>query len=110
MRGCSRRRAVRADARGEIFKQRRISFNQNMIETVFGPGEIVRYYNHTVHRVGETGEIASKWKLKNRKYEVVSREGTIYVLRDQDTGATSDRRNVFGGGFCAKIPEVLAPK
>ena len=49
---------------------------------------IPQYYNHTVHRVGETGEIASKWKLKNRKYEVVSREGTIYALRDQDTGAT----------------------
>ena len=75
-------------AREEILKQRRISFNQNMIETVFEPGEMVRYYNHTVHRVGETGEIASKWKLKNRKYEVVSREGTIYALRDQDTGAT----------------------
>ena len=44
-----------------------------MIETVFEPGEIVRYYNHTVHRVGETGEIANKWKLKNGKYEVVSR-------------------------------------
>ena len=26
-------------AREEIFKQRRISFNQNMIEAVFGPGE-----------------------------------------------------------------------
>ena len=75
-------------AREEILKQRRISFNQNIIETVFEPGGIVKYYNHTVHRVCETGEMASKWNLNNRKYEVVSREGTIYAPRGQDTGAT----------------------
>ena len=33
-------------------------------------------------------EIASKFKLKNRKYEVVSRKGTVYELRDLESGAT----------------------
>ena len=67
-------------------RERRIQFNKDMIETVFEPGEVVRFFNHTVHRVGEADEIASKWKLKNRKYVIVSRNGTIYELRDLDSG------------------------
>ena len=69
-------------------RENRIKFNQSMIETVFEPGEIVRSFNHLVHRVGETDEIASKFKLKNRKYEVVSRQGTVYDLRELEPGAT----------------------
>ena len=38
--------------------------------------------------MGETDEIASKFKLKNRKYEVVSRQGTVYELRELESGAT----------------------
>ena len=64
-----------------MLRENRIEFNQNMIETVFEPGEILRFFNHVVHRVGETDEIASKFKLKNRKYEVVSRKGTVYEPR-----------------------------
>ena len=63
-------------AREATLREKRIQFNQEMIETVFEPGEIVRFYNHTVHRAGEPEEIASKWKLKNRQYIVLSREGS----------------------------------
>ena len=75
-------------AREAVLRENRIKFNQSMIETVFEPGEIVRFFNHVVHRVGETDEIASKFKLKNRKYEVVSRKGTVYELRELESGAT----------------------
>ena len=77
-----------SQAREAVLRENRIKFNQSMIETVFEPGEIVRFYNHTVHRVGDESEIASKFKLKNRKYEVVSRKGTVYELRDLESGAT----------------------
>ena len=75
-------------AREATLRENRIKFNQDMIETVFEPGETVRFFNHTVHRVGDTEEVASKFKLKNRKYEVVSRQGTMYELRCKQSGAT----------------------
>ena len=47
-------------ARGAVLRENYIKFNKNMIETVFEPGEIVRFFNHLVHRVGGTDEIAIK--------------------------------------------------
>ena len=75
-------------AREAVLRENRIKFNQNMVETVFEPGAIVRFFNHAVRRAGETDEIASKFKLENRKYEVVSRRGTVYELRELESGAT----------------------
>ena len=73
-------------ARGAVLRERCIKFNQATIETVFEPGEIVRFFKHTVHRDGEAGEIASKFKLKNQKHEVIARSGTMHELRDVETG------------------------
>ena len=33
-------------AREAVLRENRIKFNQSMIETVFEPGEIVRFFNH----------------------------------------------------------------
>ena len=79
-------------AREAVLRENHIKFNHSMIETVFEPGGIVRFFNHLVHRVGETDEIASKSKLKNRKYEVVSRQGTVYELRELESDATRKAR------------------
>ena len=59
--------AAYSGKRSGVAGENRIKFDQNMIETVFEPGEIVRFFNHVVHRVGETAEIASKFKLKKPK-------------------------------------------
>ena len=65
-------------AREAVLRENRNTFNQSMIETVFEPGGIVRFFSHAVHWVGATNEITSKFKLKNRKHEFVSRQGTVY--------------------------------
>ena len=74
-------------------RENRIKFNQSMM---FKPDEIVRFFNHLVHRMGEADEIASKFKLKNRKYEVVSRQGTVYELRELESSATRQHGNTEG--------------
>ena len=42
-------------AREAVLRENRIKFNQSMIETVFEPGEIVRFFNHAVHVRIRTG-------------------------------------------------------
>ena len=104
-----------------MLRENRIKFNQSMIETVFEPGEIVHFFNHVVHRVGETDEITSKFKLKNGKYEVVSRKGTVCELRELESGATRMARvskiarmrlmqdDTAAGSKAVHTPSVAAP-
>ena len=81
-------------AREETLRKSRERFNQNMIETSFEPGELVRYYNYVpIRRANDDGteytadlEIASKLKLKNRVYRVVSNKGTVYEMENVETG------------------------
>ena len=81
------------EARDKVLAKSREQFNQKQIEVVYEPGELVRYYNYVpIRRQVDEPElpadvlVASKLKLRNKKYVVVSRKGTIYVLRNTDTG------------------------
>ena len=81
------------EARERTLAKSRERFNQQQIEVEFEPGELVRYYNYVpIRRQADEPEIpadvlvASKLKLRNKKYQVVSRKGTIYVLRDVSSG------------------------
>ena len=114
---------LRTQAREAVLRENRIKFNQSMIETVFEPGGIVRFFSQVVHRVGETDEVASQFKLKNRKYEVVSRQGIVYELRELESGATQkahmrhiarvrlmqDAAAAAAGSKATHTPTVAAP-
>ena len=76
-------------ARKQQLLRSRESFNQHQIETHFEVGERVRLHKRVgIRRDDElrTGEIASKFKLFNTIYEIVSRQGNNYTIRDVATG------------------------
>ena len=69
----------------------REKFNQNQVETIFIPGEYVRLWKRVpIRRKEGSVEIASKLKLFNKEYQVVSRAGTRYKIRDVITGKEAD--------------------
>ena len=73
-------------ARAQQLSVSREHFNQHQIETVFVPGERVRLWKRVpIRRADGSEEVASKLKLFNRPYDVVSRQGTRYVIRDPVT-------------------------
>ena len=69
----------------------REKFNQSQVETIFIPGEHVRLWKRVpIRRKEGSVEIASKLKLFNKEYQVVSRAGTRYKIRDVITGKEAD--------------------
>ena len=79
-------------AREKALKESRERFNSHQVEVVFEPGQLVRYFNYVPVSHKATGdgvekvEISSKLKLRNAKYRVVSRQGSVYVISNVETG------------------------
>ena len=66
-------------AREKQLSVSREKFNQGQVETIFIPGEHVRLWKRVpIRRHEGSVEIASKLKLFNKEYQVVSRAGTRY--------------------------------